>query len=43
MEEVRDWLGHESLAQTDRAYAFLDVRHLHAGLAHTKTVTGAAD
>lgn len=29
MERVSKWLGHSSILQTERAYAFLDVRHLH--------------
>jgi len=33
MEKVSLWLGHSSIAITERAYAFLDVRHLHAAIA----------
>lgn len=29
MEQVSQWLGHASLAQTQRAYAFLKVDNLH--------------
>lgn len=29
MERVSKWLGHSSITQTERAYAFLEVRHLH--------------
>lgn len=32
MEEVRDWLGHESIAQTERAYAFLKVDALQTAV-----------
>ncbi len=42
LEEVRDWLGHASIAQTERAYAFLGVDNLHARVG-TKTGTGRAD
>lgn len=43
MEQVSLWLGHASIAQTQRAYAFLDVRHLHAAIARAKplALTGA--
>jgi integrase len=33
MERVSAWLGHQSVKTTERIYAFLDVRHLHAALA----------
>lgn len=36
MEKVSLWLGHASIALTQRAYAFLDVRHLHAALVTSK-------
>ena len=29
LEQVRDWLGHESVQQTERAYAFLSIENLH--------------
>lgn len=32
MEKVSLWLGHSSVSVTERVYAFLDVRHLHAAL-----------
>lgn len=32
IERVSKWLGHASISQTERAYAFLDVRHLHAAV-----------
>ena len=32
MEKVSLWLGHSSVGVTERVYAFLDVRHLHAAL-----------
>ncbi len=45
LEEVRDWLGHQTIAQTERAYAFLSVDALHerVGTPGTKTGTGHAD
>jgi integrase len=41
IEKVSLWLGHSSIEQTQRAYAFLDVRHLHAHLRQntTKAIT----
>jgi integrase/recombinase XerD len=35
MEAVKEWLGHESVVTTERAYAFLEFEHLH--LAAQKT------
>lgn len=32
IEQVSRWLGHSSTQITERAYAFLDVRHLHASV-----------
>ncbi len=32
MAEVSKWLGHRSITVTEKAYAFLDVRHLHAAV-----------
>lgn len=45
LEDVRDWLGHSSVAQTERAYAFLTVDQLHeaVGTPGTKSGTGRAD
>jgi integrase len=40
-DKVQDWLGHESVMQTERAYAFLRVEDLHRAV--TKVDTGAAD
>lgn len=40
IEAVSRWLGHATIAQTQRAYAFLEVAQLHAGI---KTVIGHAD
>lgn len=42
LEEVRDWLGHESVQQTERAYAFLKAEQLHKRVG-TKTGTGRKD
>ena len=39
LEEVRDWLGHMSVQQTERAYAFLRVDQLHRS-ARTGTEAG---
>jgi hypothetical protein len=36
MEVVSMWLGHSSIKVTERHYAFLDVRHLHAALEDRK-------
>lgn len=42
--EVRDWLVHESVAQTERAYAFLKVDALRAAVeSRTNPGTGVAD
>lgn len=32
IEQVSKWLGHATIAQTQRAYAFLEVEQLHAGI-----------
>lgn len=40
MERVSKWLGHSSVKQTEKTYAFLDVRHLHAELHRSRTKTG---
>lgn len=40
IEKVSKWLGHSSVAQTQKAYAFLDVRHLHQELAKSRTNAG---
>lgn len=32
LEKVAAWLGHSSVSVTEKVYAFLDVRHLHAAL-----------
>ncbi len=32
LEEVRDWLGHQSLLTTERSYAFLNVENLHTAI-----------
>jgi integrase len=29
MEGVKEWLGHSSVLVTERAYAFLEIEHLH--------------
>jgi integrase len=29
MEGVKEWLGHESVVTTERAYAFIEIEHLH--------------
>ena len=29
METVSKWLGHSSISQTEKAYAFLETHHLH--------------
>lgn len=34
MEKVSKWLGHSSIAVTERAYAFLHVEHLHKAIEH---------
>ena len=36
MEEVAKWLGHQSMGQTERAYAFLEVDDLHAAMARSQ-------
>lgn len=44
MEEVRDWLGHASVVQTERAYAFLGIDHLQDKLDRAqKRAHGHAD
>ena len=44
MAEVGRWLGHKSVEQTERAYAFLEVEHLHAAIrAGTNVGTGRVD
>lgn len=44
IERVSKWLGHQSIAQTQRAYAFLEVDDLHRAVrAGTKAGTGRAD
>ena len=40
MIQVSKWLGHASVVQTERAYAFLDVQQLHAALAQNRTKVG---
>jgi integrase len=32
MKAVSEWLGHESIATTEKAYAFLKIEHLHAAV-----------
>lgn len=34
IEKVSKWLGHQSIAVTERAYAFLNVEHLHKAIEH---------
>jgi integrase/recombinase XerD len=29
IEGVKEWLGHESVITTERAYAFIEIEHLH--------------
>lgn len=42
--EVSRWLGHESVQQTERAYAFLEGDNLHGAISgRTKAGTGRAD
>lgn len=36
IEQVSKWLGHSSIAVTERAYAFLNVEHLHRALARPR-------
>jgi integrase len=44
LDRIREWLGHASVVQTERAYAFLRVEDLHAAIdAGTKTGTRHAD
>ena len=44
MAEVGRWPGHKSVEQTERAYAFLEVEHLHAAIhAGTNVGTGRPD
>ena len=45
MEHVRKWLGHLSMQQTERVYAFLEVDQLHKAVqgVGTKTGTGTED
>lgn len=44
INRVKEWLGHASVVQTERAYAFLRTEDLHAAIdARTKTGTGHAD
>lgn len=44
IEQVSKWLGHKSIAQTQRAYAFLEVDQLHEAVKdRTETGTGDAD
>ena len=40
MIEVSKWLGHASVVQTERAYAFLGVQQLHDALAQSRTKAG---
>lgn len=40
MIEVSKWLGHASVVQTERAYAFLGVQQLHDALAQNRTKVG---
>ena len=40
IEQVSKWLGHATIAQTQRSYAFLEVEQLHAGI---KMDIGRAD
>lgn len=42
LEKVSKWLGHKTIAVTQRSYAFLDVSDLHA-VVGTKTGTGHGD
>jgi integrase len=42
IERVSKWLGHATIAQTQRAYAFLEVDQLHESV-RTKTGTGHMD
>lgn len=42
LEHVQKWLGHMTIGQTQRAYAFLEVAHLHESV-RTKTGTGYMD
>jgi integrase/recombinase XerD len=41
IERVSKWLGHASIDQTQRAYAFLDVKHLHDAVAGQLGAPGA--
>lgn len=44
MKHVSEWLGHSSVAQTERAYAFLEVDQLHEAVGtDIETVIGSAD
>ena len=44
MEQVSKWLGHKSVAQTERAYAFLEVDQLHEAIGtDIEMVKGRAD
>lgn len=36
MERVSKWLGHSSMAVTQKVYAFLDVKHLHKAVDESK-------
>jgi hypothetical protein len=38
LKRVSEWLGHASVGQTERAYAFLDVSHLHRAVAQSPVV-----
>lgn len=42
IERVSKWLGHSTIAQTQRAYAFLEVEQLHESV-RTKSGTGRMD
>jgi len=44
MKVVSVWIGHSSVQQTEKAYAFLEVKQLHDSIGvGTKTGTGHAD
>ncbi|MFM9938234.1 MAG: tyrosine-type recombinase/integrase [Hyphomicrobiaceae bacterium] len=42
MEVVSKWLGHSSIKVTERHYAFLNVRHLHAALERSPLISQTA-
>src|SRR5581483_6543371 len=44
MEEVSAWLGHSSIAVTEKIYAFLEIDHLERGVAESlERIARAAD